>query len=490
MSLAQKALGGFFWTGINSFGNQGIQFLVLIVLARLLMPEDFGLVAMVMVFFSLSQNLITSGFAQALIREKKISEEDKATTFFLNLFLAVIMFVVLWFSAPAIARFFDQEKLIELIRFMGSTLFFFSITIVQRAMFTQALRFKSMMYIEVSSSVLTGFVAVVLAIKGYGVWALAVKFVAISFFNSILFYFSNPWLPKTFMHKASFIKLFGFGSKLMVSGLLDTAFTNLYNIVIAKFFTAATLGFYAQAITFRDIFSKHLISTIQKVTYPILSKTNDDPERLKLGYRKIILVTSFFIFPAMLGLGLVAEPLILFTVGERWLETVPMLQLICLSGMLYHLHSINLNILQVVGRTDLFLKLEIIKKVKTIIIVAISLNYGIWGLLIGSVISSYTSLFINMYYTTTFLNYSIKQQFRDLAPIIASCVPMIVVVFGIQQTITSYPVVELFLMVSAGAVVYLGTTILFKSAPLEHVVDLLKPRISFLQRFVELRFKV
>jgi O-antigen/teichoic acid export membrane protein len=484
MSLGQRALGGFFWTAIEKFGGQGIQFLVLIVLARMLTPEEFGLVAMVMVFFSLSQNLISSGFAQALIREKKISEEDKSTTFYLNLILAIIMFAILWVTSPFIAAFFEQAKLIELIRFMSLTLFFFSVTIVQRAMFTQALKFKSMMYIEIASSVLTGIVAVVLAFMGYGVWALAVKFVAISFFNSIFFYVANPWYPKSFINTDSLKKLFSFGSNLMLSGLINTAFTNLYKIVIAKFFSAATLGFYAQAMNFRDMFSKHLINTLQKVTYPILSRTNDDQERLKQGYRKIIQVTSFFIFPALLGLGLVAEPLIRLTVGERWLQTVPMLQLLCLSGMLYHLHSINLNILKVVGRTDLFLKLEVIKKVKTVIVVAITLQFGIWGLLIGQVLNSYVSLFINMYYTTTFLDYSIKDQFKDLFPILLQSVPMVLVVFGINLAIDSYPLLELLLMVGAGFVVYAATNYFTNSIPFQHVIHILQPRVPFLQRFV------
>jgi O-antigen/teichoic acid export membrane protein len=482
MSLAQRALGGFFWTAIERFGGQGIQFLVLIVLARMLTPEEFGLVAMVMVFFALSQTLISSGFAQALIREKKISEEDKATTFFLNLFLAVVMFIVLWFSAPAIAIFFEQPMLVELVRFMSFTLFFFSVTIVQRAVFTQELRFKNMMYIEIASSVLTGILAVTLAVLGYGVWALAVKFVAISFFNTVFYYISNPWMPQSFIHKASLKKLFSFGSSLMISGILNTAFTNLYKIVIAKFFAAATLGFYVQAMNFRDMFSKHLVNTLQKVTYPILSKTNDDLERLKLGYRKIIQVTSFFIFPALMGLGLVAEPLIQVTVGERWMQTVPMLQLLCISGMLYHLHAINLNILKVVGRTDLFLKLEIIKKVKMVIVVSITLPFGIWWLLIGQVLNSYSSLFINMYYTTTFLNYSIKDQFKDLLPIFAQTVPMVIVVFIIQQTVTSYPIVELFLMVAVGTIMYAATNYFSKSVPLQYVLLLLSPRIPYLQK--------
>lgn len=482
MSLAQKALSGFIWTAITKFGSQGIQFLVLIVLARLLVPADFGLVAILMGFFAVSKTLIDSGFAQAIIREKEISEEDKSTTFFLNLFVALGIYFILWFSAPAIATFFNQTLLVDLLRFMALLLIFQSITIVQQATFTQELKFKSIMYIEMSAVFITGILAIILAYLGYGVWALALKFVANSFFNALFFYVANPWYPKTFIHKSSFDKLFGFGSKLMVSGLLNSAFTQLYTFVIAKFFSMATLGFYAKAMNFRDIFSRHLINTLQKVTYPILSKTNDNPDRLKSGYLKIIQITSFLIFPALLGLALVAEPLIKTTIGDSWMTSVPMLQLLCLSGMLYHLHSINLNILKVVGRSDLFLRLEIIKKIMTVIAVAVSLPFGIWGLLIGQVVNSYLGLFVNMYYTTTFLNYSIYDQFKDIIPILLLSVPMMVVVFGLQLLLNVPAPIELIIMTLAGVIVYVLTNLIIKPEPLSHVIALLKPRIPLLNK--------
>lgn len=477
MSLAQQAFSGIVWTAVERFGQQLIQFLVVILLARLLSPEAFGLVAMVMVVFTISAVLVNGGFTAALIREPEITEEDKATAFWMNLGGALIIYGLLWPLAPTIASFFEQPQLISLTRFMGLYLIFFALSLVQRAELSHRLDFKRLGLVTLGAAAAAGVIAVVLAFFGAGVWALAVKYVLLSAFTSLFLWAVNPWYPKQWISRRSVRKLFGFGSKLALAGLLNEVFQNVYKVVIGKFFAAATLGFYTQAQNFQRLASQSLVGMLQKVTYPVLAKANDDPARLKRGYRTMIQVSSYVIFPAMIGMALTAEPLILTLVGESWRQTIPFLQLLCVSGALYHLHSINLNVLKVVGRSDLFLRLEVIKKVNITVAIVIGLQFGLWGLLIGHVVSSYVALFINMYYTRQFIDYSIPEQLRDIVGVLLFSVPMAVAVWVAGMIVSDMPAVELAAMVVAGAVSYVLVGMLAGAEPLRTIVALIAPRL-------------
>lgn len=482
MSLGQKALGGFVWTLASNLGLKAVTLVVGIVLARLLTPEDFGLVAMLMVFFAVSQSLVNSGFTQALIREDKLTEKDKATAFSLNVLIAVVCYAILWWSAPVIADFFDNQLLIDLTRLMGLSIIFQSFTLVQQAQLTHGLKFKKLMIVSLLASLITGVIGVVLALQGYGVWALAIKYVALSVFTSLLFYIINPWFPKYFISKDSFKRLFGFGSKLFASGLLDTFYQNIYKLIIGKFFMASTLGLFTQARMFVDQVTLSATSTLQTVTYPILSKTKNDPERLKRAYQKIIMASSFVIFPLTMGLAVLAKPFILTLVGEKWIDAVPFMQILCFSGALYHLHSINLNVLKVMGRSDLFLKLEIIKKVNITIAVIIGIQFGIWGLLLGSVISSYIALFINMHYTQRFINYSYKEQFKDLLPIVFQSLPMLIGVAAFVYLTDLANGLTLIIGALLAIFLYLIVTYSIKSQALIYIVELLSEKFPKLKK--------
>lgn len=482
MSLGQKTLSGFIWTFVSTIGKKFSALIVGIVLARLLTPEAFGLVAMLYVFFEISQSFVNSGFSQALIREKNLSEEDKSTTFSVNIIISLVFYTILWVGAPYIADFYGQPLLKDLARFMGLNILIQAPTIVQSATFTQQLRFKELSIINIAGNIGSGTIAILMAFAGYGVWALAVKFVLTTLISTIALYLLNPWKPSFFIVKESFRRLFGFSSKLLASGLLNNAFGNIYKIVIGKVYSASILGFYTQGGMFVKNITQGAVGTLEKVTYPILSKTNGDPKRLKQAYRKIILASSYVIFPSTIGLALVAEPMILTLVGEQWLPTVPFLQILCISGALYHLHSINLNVLKVVGRSDLFLKLEVIKKVNVSFAVIIGLQFGIWGLLVAKVTSSYISLYINMYYTKDFIDYSQFEQVKDLVPVIASTIPMAVAVYVLVQYSGLVYYFNLPLSVTLGASIYLITTILLKSTALKHIQTLLGHRMPLLNR--------
>jgi len=481
-SLGQRTLSGFLWTFASETGTRAISFIIGIVLARLLAPEHFGLIAMLYIFFEISNSFVNSGFSQALIRKDTITEEDKSTTFIINVSIAVFFYLLLWHGAPNIARFFDQPQLVSLTRFMGLTVLIQAFVIVQRATFTQQLRFREIGIITLVANLLAGITGITLAYLGFEVWALANKYVLLILFKTCIFWILQPWFPKKWFSRDSFKYLFGFGSKLLAAGLLDTFFKNIYKVIIGRVFSATMLGFYTHAQTYVQTASKGSINTIQKVTYPILSKTKNDPLRLKNAYRKIIKTTSFIIFPLVTGLALIAEPMVLTLVGNQWLPAVPFLQILCISGAIYHLHSINLNILKVVGRSDLFLKIEIIKKINITVAIVVGLQFGIWGLMIAQVISSYVALFVNLYYTKQFISYPYHEQFKDLFPVVLHMLPMVLVVYGIAAIPAINVSVKLLLAIGMGAATYLLTSIMVKSEVLRDIKSLLGERFQLLNK--------
>jgi len=481
-SLGQRTLSGFLWTLASETGTRAISFIIGIVLARLLTPEHFGLVAMLYIFFEVSNSFVNSGFSQALIRKDTITEEDKSTTFIINVSIAVFFYLLLWHGAPYIARFFNQPPLVSLTRFMGLTVLIQAFVIIQKATFMQELRFREIGIITLFANLTAGITGITLAYLGFEVWALAYKYVLLVFIKTCVFWILQPWFPKKWFSRDSFKYLFGFGSKLLAAGLLHVFFKNIYKVIIGRVFSATMLGFYTHAQTYVQTASKGSINTIQKVTYPILSKTKNDPLRLKNAYRKLIIASSFIIFPLVTGLALIAEPLIMTLVGKQWLPAVPFLQILCISGVIYHLHSINLNILKVVGRSDLFLKLEIIKKANNTVAILVGLQFGIWGLMIAQVISSYVSLFINLYYTKHFISYSYYEQFKDLLLVVLHMLPMVLVVYGIVaiQALSVSP--KLMLAVGMGATAYLLTSIMVRSEALRDIKSLLGERFQLLNK--------
>ena len=415
-TLGDKYFSGVAWVLIDKFGGGGINFLVTIILARLLAPEDFGLIAMVMIFFDLSTTFIESGFSTALIREKTISEIDKSTTFVFNFLASILLYGILFFGAPAIADFFNEWALVSIIRIMGLILIINSFSIIQQAVFTQKIDFKTLAKVRMVTIVISSTVAVIMAFSGYGVWSLVAQYGLMSLINTIILCFINRWVPSFKFSHESFHRLFNFGSKILLGGILDRIYRHIYQLLIGKFFTASILGFYSQASNFKKMTILTLFETINKVTYPLFAKMQDDREVLKSTYRKIIKLNSFLIVQAMVMIGILAKPFIVLLIGEKWLPSVPILQLLCLSGVIYHFSRIFHNALLAIGRSDITLRLEIVFKVSITIAIVIGMNYGLYGLIAAEVVSAYINLMINAYYSNKYLGYTYAEQFRDIAP--------------------------------------------------------------------------
>ncbi|HMQ87388.1 MAG TPA: lipopolysaccharide biosynthesis protein [Flavilitoribacter sp.] len=457
MSLTDRSITAFFWVLVDKLGSSGANFLVAIILARLLTPEDFGLLAMIMIFFELSNTFIQSGFSYALIREKEISDIDKSTTFIFNFLTAIFFYIVLFFSAPAIARFFHQDILVQIVRVMGLNLIISSAAIIQHTILTQRIDFKTQAKVRFAAVLISGGIAIVMAYKGFGVWSLVARIGLMELASAIFLWVVNPWKISLRFSRQSFRKLFGFGSKLLAEALIDKFFRHIVQVLIGRFFTTAILGFFTQANNFVNMAANTFQQSIQRVTYPVLAKLQDDRVKLKEAYRQIIVMSSFIIVPIMVMMGVLAKPILLTMVGEKWLDAVPFLQLLCMAGVTYHINSVNIDLLLVLGRVDLSLRLEVIKKAVTLIAIAAGgLTYGVFGLVAGQVISNYIALFINTYYTDKYLNYPLGAQIRDVLPSLAFSAAMGVIVVLMQNYITAEDLTYLLGGTAFGVLFYLG----------------------------------
>ncbi len=415
-SLKNKTIKGVSWSLVDNIANSGITFLVGLVLARLLTPTEYGIMAMIAIFIAVSNSIIDSGFSNALIRKTDIRRIDYNTVFFFNLIVGIILYVLLFLCAPAISAFFKEPILIPVTRIIGLILIINSLAIIQRTVLIKEIDFKTQTKISLIASLSSGCIGIGMAFYGYGVWSLVGQQLSRQLSNTLFLWVYNRWRPTLEFSVDSFKELFGFGSKLLISGLLDTVYKNVYYIIIGRFYNSSQLGQYTRAEQFNTIFSSNLTVVVQRVSYPVLSSIQDEPERLRIAYRRVIKTTMLITFACMLGLAAIAKPLIVLLIGEKWLPAVYFLQIICFSGMLYPLHAINLNILQVTGRSDLFLKLEIIKKIIAVFPIIVGIFYGIEYMLWGGVCTSFIAYFLNSFYSASLVQYPTLTQIKDVFP--------------------------------------------------------------------------
>jgi len=417
-SLKDKTVKGVIWSAVDRFSAQGIQFVFSILIARLLVPEDYGVIAMLGIFMAVSQTFIDSGFGTALIRKIDRTETDFSTVFYFNIVVAAVFYLILFFSAPAIARFYETPLLESVTKVVALNLIINSLSGIHHAKLSIAIDFKSRAKISILTTLLTGAVGLWMAYAGYGVWALVVQHLCSSILRTVMLWIIVKWKPKLIFSWKSFKELFSFGSKLLASGLLDTVYNNLYTLIIGKVFSPSTLGLYSKASVLAQFPSSNITSVLQAVTFPVLSSIQNEEERLADAYKRFLKLSAFVVFPLMIGLAAVADPFIRIALTDKWEGAIYLLQIICFWMMWYPIHAINLNILQVKGRSDYFLKLEIIKKIQGVLVLCITVPMGIVAMCYGSVISSVICLVWNTHYTKKLIGYGFFAQMRDLLPIL------------------------------------------------------------------------
>lgn len=471
-SLKQKTVKGVAWTSLDQVATLGFGFVIGVILARLLSPSDYGLLAMIAVFNAIAFAFINSGFGNALVRKPDLTENDNSTAFYFNIIAGVVMAGVIWMIAPWVSLFYDKPILTQLLRVEGLLLIVSSFTIVQNAQLSRALDFRAKMVINVISQVIGGIVAIVSAYQGLGVWSLVIQHIVSSVLRMVLLWIVSPWRPRGRWDKASFGYLWGYGSKMLASGLLDTIYTNIYPIVIGKFYSSADLGQYTRAQGYASIPSTGITSVLQQVTFPVLSQIQDDDDRLRLNYRRVLRFAVFIVFPIMVGMAALARPLVISLVTEKWAECVPYLQVLCFALMWYPVHAINLNLLQVKGRSDLFLRLEIIKKAIVTIAIFVCVPFGIMGICIGSVCTSIICLAINTYYTGKLIHVGFFRQMMDMAPTLLASFAMGAIIYFAVKPFDN-DILKLAIGIPLGILVYLGIAKVFRMPELQEAVDII-----------------
>jgi len=472
-NLKQQTKKGLYWSFFNQFSNVGLNFCVGIVMARLLSPSDYGITALPAVFMSVAWILQNGGLGDALVRKPDLKEEDLSTAFYYSLAMGLTLYLTLFFAAPSIADFYETPVLIPLLRVTALTFLWGPLNTAQNVLLKRKLDFKTPTKIALTTRIASAIIGIVLAYMGYGLWALVVSGVLSSLLTMVLSWFAVKWMPKAKWDKASFKYLWNYGNKIMASGMLDTLYQNITPIFVAKYYSPADLGVYNRAQGYAALPSQQVTGVIQGVTFPVLSKMQDDNEALARNYRRMLKVTAFIVFPLMLMLSGLARPLVITLITAKWEACILLLQIMCFSMMWYPIHSINLNLLMVKGRSDLFLRLEVIKKIIALSILVFTLPQGLVVFCLGNIASSLISLVINTYYTGKLIHIGFFKQMKDLLPIFALSLLM----FGAVH-LSIHFVDNLYLQIlvggMVGGIVYLGGAFLFRFKEIEDVLYMLK----------------
>ncbi|WP_222165301.1 lipopolysaccharide biosynthesis protein [Edaphocola aurantiacus] len=476
MSINKELVSGVFWSFLQQFSSQIINFIVSIILARLLLPDDFGQIALFGVVMALGGVLINGGLTTSLIRTKNITEEDLSTVFFFNMAMSVLIYLIIVLVAPLIATFYKIPALTAIIRVYSITLIIGAFGAVQHTIFSKELKFKLELGLQLPASIISAATGIVLAYQGFGVWALVWMNILQSSVFSILLWITSPWRPKFIFNKEKFKYHFNFGYKLSLSSLLDTLFNNIYTIFIGKLYSPTQLGYYNRADSMKQLPVSNISQVLNKVTLPLFAKIQDDSDALRALYKKIMTSVLFVLAPILAYLVVEAEAIFTLLFTHKWDNAVPYFQILCIAGLLYPIHAYNLNILYVRGRSDLFLKLEVIKKILIVIILVVSSFFGIYGLLWGQVVFSFIALFINSYYSGKFIDYGFSKQIRDLLPACLLSFVVGIIVFGADKFFL-FKFTDLMRIVLAGICyfsLYFVIAMIFKFSEISFLKQLIK----------------
>lgn len=476
ISLKTQTKRGLMWSVIERFATQGVQFLFGIILARLLSPDDYGLIAMPLIFLAIAQCFIDSGFSSALVRKPELTEEDISTAFYFNIIVGIVCYGILFFTSPLIADFYNAPILSDLLKLTALATLFNPLCTVQNAILTRNINFRTQAIVSLTGAIISGIVGLIMAYNGYGVWSLVFQQVAGYSIRTLLLWAMSKWRPKLIWSWKSFHYLWGFGSKMLASALLDTIYNNIYPIVIGKFFSAKTLGNYTRAQQFATLPSSNVTGVLQRVTFPVLSRMQDDEDRLAVNYRKILRLSALLIFPLMMMLSALADPLVRILLTDKWEGCILLLQIMCFSMMWWPIHAINLNLLEVKGRSDLFLRLEIIKKIIITIVMCITIPHGIIWMVSGDIFTSILCLIVNTFYTGKLIHAGFLTQMRDLIPIYI----LSIIMWGMVHTSTfllSNAYLKIILGVVVGIIVFFVGAYLFFRQDLREAISMLPVRI-------------
>lgn len=475
-SLKSRTARGVAWNSLGTFAGQAINFVIGVVLARILSPADYGMVGMLAIFIAVFQIFIESGFSNALIQKIDRTEVDYSTIFYFNLAISILSYCILFLTAPLIAAFYKTPQLSTLTRVISLSLIVNSLTIVQQARLSIELDFKTPAIVSLLSGIISGVVGIGLAYKGFGVWALVGQSLSAAFIRSSFLYFLHRWLPKLIFSVESLKNLFGFSSKLLVAGVVATLINNLYSLLIGKMLNVRDLGYYTRSKQFPEALSGAISNILQGVTYPVLTSLQNERERMVSVYGRLMRMTVFFVMPLLALMAVITEPLIRLLLTEKWMPIVPLIQWLCIARIITPISSLNMNILNAVGRSDLYFKVDMVKLPLTIGSLIITVPFGLHAVVIGHFVSSLVSFFINAYYPGKLFNYGAIEQIREMRYVVYSTIVMSLVTY-FSMSLIKEDILKLVVGLSVGISIFCLTAVLFKVKDIYEIKDILVSRI-------------
>lgn len=472
-SLRDKTIKGVIWSAVERFASQGVEFIFGILIARLLLPEDYGVIAMLNIFLAISRTFIDSGFETALIRKADRTETDFSTVFYFNIAVSAICYLILWIASPFIADFYDTPLLESVTKVVALNLIFNALAGIQSAKLSIEIDFKSRANVSLIHACVSGAVGLWLAFKGYGVWALVAQSLSAAAVRTLTLWVIVRWKPRFEFSQKSFKELFSFGSKLLAAGLLNTIYNNIYSIVIGKFYSPSSLGVYSKANTLSQFPSSNVTGVFQSVLFPVLSSIQDDERRMLDVYKRFLRMSSFVVFPLMIGLAAVADPLIRVLLTDKWEGSIYLLQILCFSTIWAPVIAVNTNVLKVMGRSDYFLKVEIIKKIIGIVILCITIPMGLVPMCYGIAVVTFLSVCCDTYYTRKLIGYGLLAQLKDLFPLLLHSLIMGTAVLLVEYFMPT-EMMKLIVGVLVGMTYYVLGAILCRFKEMKEILSIIK----------------
>ena len=474
-NIKKKLSFGIAWNILDKLITQVGYLAVTLFIARVIGPDAFGLIGMLSIFMLLSDSIINNGFSQALIqRSHHTTEDDYSTIFFINIICGILIYISLFFLAPYIASFYKKSELVDISRVLFLVIIINSFSVVVRAKLTIIVDFKSQTISNAIATILSSIVSITLVIKGYGYWSFVYLILLKSLFTNIALYYFSHWVPSLIFNKTSFNRLFKFGSNLMLAGIISTIVNNLYIILIGRYFTSNNVGYFTQSANLTNFLSQFISSTLQNVTYPILTSIKEEKELLISLYKELLSITMLVSLPIFIGFASITKPFILLFLGQEWLPAVPIIQILCLARLITPISVINMNILNAIGRSDLFLKVDLIKLPITLTALIISIQYGILGVSLAILTTTLISFFINAYYPYKFFNFGAWNQLKSARNYIFSSILMYIIISNLTFNNLW---IELILKISLGFSLYFCVLILLKDRLIMTSIKKIKKKI-------------
>lgn len=475
MSLVYKSFSGAIWSLIDIMFNKAIFFIATLILARIIGPTEFGLLGLIMIFVAIGNTFIDSGFSVSLVRTIKPDNSDYSTVFYISVFLSIMAYLFTFILAPFVADFYNQQILKSLIRLFCLSFIVNAFRIIPQVLLVKEMNFKKITILNIPGNVIGLFLGVWMATNGYKIWSIVGLHLSTQIVTSFMFWIFNSWRPALSFSISKMRYHLNFGYKLMLSAQLNTIFDNIYNVLIGKYYSIQTLGYYERAYSLNNYPVSVIAGIINKVSLPLFSNIYEDRHRMLSVYRKILVLSFYISTPLMMAAIVLAEPMFILILGELWLPAVPFFQILCISSILYPIHALNINILSVHGRSDLFLKLEVIKKFMVLLLVFISIGFGIYGLVWSSVIASVVALFINTYYSGSIIMYFVRDQLNDILPTFFQSVLTTIIMFlTFNLLCTSSIYMQVFIPAIVGLIVYITVSLIAKNESLHIILSLMK----------------